>query len=64
MKELKAAADLPTRMTVYLGTLVLDGLIYVPGLWPDNKVTEKRLLNSPFKSPTLPPEYLGLETLP
>lgn len=58
-KEMARQADWATRMLVFNGTLVVDGLIYVPGCWP-NRPLKKKLKMSPFGSPTVLPEYLGL----
>lgn len=59
-QELKAIADLSTNMMVYHGILVVEGRIYVPGLWPGDKVTDHKLARTPFESPTVPLEYLSL----
>ena len=60
-KELAVAADWPTRMLVFHGTLVVDGEIYVPGRWPTHQVKASKLRKGPFGARTVPPEYLGLK---
>lgn len=58
--QLARQADWAARMLVFLGTLVVNGRFYLPGRWPNQRVTKARLDNSPFGHPTVPPEYLGL----
>ncbi len=60
-KVLVRAADLPTRMLVFHGVLAVNGLVYLPSCWPDKTPSEHDLKQTPFNSPTVPPEYLGLE---
>ena len=54
-------ADWATRMLTVSGTLVIDGMIYVPGLWPGQSLTKRKMAASPFGTTTVPPEYLGLQ---
>jgi hypothetical protein len=58
--DLARQADWITRMLVFNGTLVVDGVIYLPGCWPNHRLSEVKIKNSPFGRPTVPPEYLGL----
>jgi len=63
-KPLFRAADLPTLMLVYCGTLVIKGQCYIPGCWPNENATKARLKRTPFQAPTVPPSYLGLDLSP
>jgi len=50
-------ADRATRMLVFTGTLVVNGVIFTPGCWPNHQVSKGiRLLDST----TVSPEYLDL----
>lgn len=63
-KERKALArslDLSTRMLVFLGVLMVAGRVHLPGCWPDQEPSEAKLGQTPFRSPTVPPEFLGVE---
>jgi len=60
-RDLAGQADWPTRMLVFNGTLAVGNRLYLPGRWPNRPVTVKRLGTSPFGTPTVPPEYLGLK---
>lgn len=60
-KHLFRAADLPTLMLAYRGTLVINGQCYIPYCWPNENATKARLKRTPFQSPTVSPEFLGLD---
>jgi hypothetical protein len=62
-KALARAADLATRMLVHNGVLVVEGRCFVPGCWPDQRPTNFRIRNTPYQSPTVEPEYLGLPNM-
>jgi len=54
------AADDETIALVYRGTLVVDGLLYLPGCWHNWATKPRRLTKTPFQAPTVPPAFLGL----
>jgi hypothetical protein len=45
---------------VYSGTLVVDGQFYLPGCWPTHFPKPGRIRKTPFLSPTVPPDFLGI----
>jgi len=53
-------SDWSTRMLIINGTLAIESRFFVPGRWPIQHVTLPKLRNSPFRTRTVPPEYLGL----
>jgi hypothetical protein len=59
-KTLARAADVPTRLLVHNGILVIDGQGYIPGCWPGQRPSNTKLKISPFRTPTVPLEFLGL----
>lgn len=63
-KTLLQAADLPTLMLAYCGTLVIHGQCYIPGCWPDENPSKARLKRTPFQGPTVPLDFLGLDHPP
>ena len=62
-KALFRTADLPTRLLVMHGTLVIDGLSYLPGCWPEEGQKVHDLERTPFKSPSVPLGFLGINIL-
>ncbi len=46
------------------GTLVIGGQCHLPGCWPDEHPTAARMKKTPFRSPTVPPGFLGLAPPP
>jgi hypothetical protein len=57
-------ADWVARTLIFNGALVIEGSIYLPGLWPNLPPRPKKLLKTPFGVATVPPEYLGLKRSP
>jgi len=60
VRRARRATDEATVSLVYSGTLLVDGQVYLPGLWPNQPLKKVRLKWSPSGSPTVPPEFLGL----
>ena len=58
------ASDDATIALVYRGTLVVDGQLYLPGLWPNQPPNPGRLKRTPLQAPTVPPAYLSLTPHP
>jgi hypothetical protein len=60
-KTLARASDVPTRLLVHYGIFVNNGRGYLPGCWPDQRPSTTKLKLSPFRTPTFPLEFLGLD---
>ena len=58
MHALCRQSDWTTQLLVFHGALVIDGLIYLPGFWPDRPLEPKRLRSTPLGSPTVPVNHL------
>ena len=61
-RRLASIADLSTRMLVYHGTLMVDGLIYKPGCWPNRSNVNHQAPTSSRRILTVDPGVLGLES--
>ena len=60
-KRLTRRADLATKMLIYHGVLVVDGLFYRPGCWPNLPDSNRRATACADRLSTVSPEVLGLE---
>lgn len=60
VKTISRDSDWAFRMLIIDGTLVVNGRLYLPGCWPNQQPTRKRLQQTPFGSATIPPDCLGL----
>jgi len=60
VRRARRATDEATVTLVYSGTLVVDGKIYMPGCWPIHDPKPWLLKKTPFGTPTVPVEFLGL----
>ncbi|CAN5605517.1 hypothetical protein BH23PLA1_BH23PLA1_36870 [soil metagenome] len=60
VRRARRAADIPTVTLVYSGTLLVDGQVFLPQCWPIHAPKPGRLKKTPLGSPTVPPEFLGL----
>jgi hypothetical protein len=59
--ELARTADWKDRLLIFHGTLVINGMIYLPGCWPVHFPSKFKLKRTPFGTTTVPAEYLGLK---
>ena len=64
VRRLSRASDLATVCLALSGTLLVDGQIYLPGLWPTHAPKPGHLKRTPFQASTVPPAYLGLNPSP
>lgn len=60
VRRLRRASDPATLCLAFFGTLLVDGRAYLPQCWPIHAPKLGRLKRTPFGSPTVPPEFLGL----
>ena len=58
--NVRRASDPATVCLAFSGTLLVDGQLYLPGCWPTHSPRPGRLRKTPFQSPTVPPDFLGL----